>query len=69
MNIIIKVESEEHKQKILEVLENAEMDGQLDFSFSVQTKRGEWMNKLFELMDLFFILWIFLILARLCMKF
>lgn len=45
MNIIIKVESEEHKQKILEVLENAEMDGQLDFSFSVQTKRGEWMNK------------------------
>jgi hypothetical protein len=38
MNIIIKVESEEHKQKILDVLENAEMEGELDFCFSVQTK-------------------------------
>ena len=40
MNIIIKVESEEHKQKILDVLASAEMDGELDFCFSVQTKEG-----------------------------
>ena len=36
MTIIITVESEEHKNKILQVLEDAEMDGVLDFWFNVQ---------------------------------
>ena len=36
MTIIITVESEEHKNKILQVLEDAEMDGVLDFVFNVQ---------------------------------
>tara|TARA_R100000234_G_scaffold30069_4_gene17578 strand:+ start:7011 stop:7151 length:141 start_codon:yes stop_codon:yes gene_type:complete len=36
MTIEITVESKEHKDKILQVLEDAEMDGVLNFSFSVQ---------------------------------
>lgn len=36
MTLIITVESEEHKNKILQVLEDAEMDGVLDFVFNVQ---------------------------------
>ncbi len=38
MKIIITTETKKQKQKILNVLENAEMDGELDFVFSVQTK-------------------------------
>ena len=38
MKLIITIESEEQRQKILEVLENAEGDGELDFCFSVQTR-------------------------------
>ena len=37
MTLIITVESKEHKNKILQVLEDAEMDGVLDFVFNVQT--------------------------------
>jgi|TARA_R100000479_G_C6328080_1_gene180390 hypothetical protein len=40
MKLIITIESEEQRQKILEVLENAEGDGELDFCFSVQTDEG-----------------------------
>ena len=38
MEIIITVENEEHKNKIIYVLGEAEMDGKLDFAFNVQTK-------------------------------
>ena len=38
MKIEITVESKEHKNKILQVLEDAEMDGILDFVFNVQIK-------------------------------
>tara|TARA_R100001510_G_C7654538_1_gene213207 strand:- start:3981 stop:4100 length:120 start_codon:yes stop_codon:yes gene_type:complete len=38
VKIIITTETKKQKQKILNVLENAEMDGELDFVFSVQTK-------------------------------
>tara|TARA_R110002012_G_C11231186_1_gene564036 strand:+ start:69 stop:302 length:234 start_codon:yes stop_codon:yes gene_type:complete len=40
MKLTITVESEEQKQKILDVLENAEMEGELDFSFSVKAEEG-----------------------------
>ena len=39
MKIIIQVESEQQKQKILDVLENAEINGELDFCFSVKTEQ------------------------------
>ena len=38
MKLTITVESEEQKQKILDVLEEAEMEGELDFSFNVKTE-------------------------------
>tara|TARA_R100000278_G_scaffold93429_1_gene71337 strand:+ start:1053 stop:1193 length:141 start_codon:yes stop_codon:yes gene_type:complete len=38
MTIEITVESKEHKNKILQVLEDAEMDGVLNFVFNVQIK-------------------------------
>jgi len=38
--IIITVENEKHKEKILDVLLNAEVDGILDFTFQVQTEKG-----------------------------
>ena len=37
MPLIITVEKEEHISKILQVLEDAEMNGVLDFVFNVQT--------------------------------
>ena len=38
MDIIITIENEDHKQAILDLLEDAEIDGTLDFAFNVQTK-------------------------------
>ena len=38
MEIIITVENKDHKQAILDLLENAEIDGTLDFVFNVQIK-------------------------------
>ena len=39
VEIIITVESEKEKQKILDVLEYAEQEGTLDFAFGV---RSDW---------------------------
>jgi len=36
MSIIITIESKEHKNKILQVLEDAEMDGTLNFIFNIK---------------------------------
>lgn len=38
ITIIIDVENEESKETVLEVLEQAEGDGVLDFSFNVRTE-------------------------------
>lgn len=36
--IVVKVANEGHKKKILECLHNAELNGELDFTFSVLTE-------------------------------
>ena len=38
MKIVITVENEEHKQAIIDLLESAENDGNLDFVFNVEIK-------------------------------
>ena len=38
VTLTITIETEEQKDAILEVLEDAEMDGQLDFAFHCQTE-------------------------------
>jgi len=38
MDIIITIENEDQKQAILDLLEDAEIDGTLDFVFNVQIK-------------------------------
>jgi|TARA_R100000482_G_scaffold108044_2_gene50358 hypothetical protein len=38
MKLTITVESEEQKQKILDVLEEAEMEGKLDYAYSVKVE-------------------------------
>ena len=41
MDIIITIENEDQKQAILDLLEDAEIDGTLDFVFNVQTNEHE----------------------------
>ena len=38
MKIVITVENEDHKQAIIDLLESAENDGNLDFVFNVEIK-------------------------------
>jgi hypothetical protein len=40
MKIIITIETEEQKQKILEVLENMELEGVLEFGFDVRVENS-----------------------------